>query len=112
MIHRLTTFNCTYVTLSENEDNDRIVSEGYVPAKSLPSPNGKWGLLYGTHRGTVMSRDQDSPIYDCDSYEALMQELHKVAKDWAGRGYFIWFAIAIAPDGTRHKMLHGAYYKS
>ncbi len=66
-----------------------------------------WKLDVGMHKGTMMSRD--TIIVDCDDeYKPLetFDDCLRVAKEhqarYAGFGAYLWYAHAIAPDGTRH----------
>ena len=69
-----------------------------------------WGLWFGIHRGTFMGRNEDAPLYGYSSYDHCLAALKRNIKQFAGQGYYISYAIAIAPDGKQHKMLDGALY--
>ena len=80
----------------------------WEPAPATPGP---WRIFFDIHDGTLMSRDQDMPgektYTTWDEVKAAMQ---KEIDHFRTLGYAIWFAQAIGPDGTTHKILHGAHY--
>jgi hypothetical protein len=76
-----------------------------------PSPNGKWGISIGIHQGTITSRDTDETSWEHDSFQACQDALTQAIAYLTPRGCYIWFAEAIAPDGTRHKLTEGAPYQ-
>lgn len=87
--------------------------EGEKTSNGVPSPNGKWGLQFGTHRGNMMSREDDGTIaWEYDSYESCIEAMRKNIADLAISGEFIWYAYALSPQGVRHMLLDGAYYVS
>jgi hypothetical protein len=99
----------------------RIYSEGecilhhvcVVPeeAKATATSTGKWALFYGIHRGTLVSRDCDTPEFQYRSYQDCITALIQNAVHFEQLGgYKLWFAQAIAPDGRQHKILNGAHY--
>ena len=77
----------------------------------LHNPTGRWGLFYGIHRGTLMSRDADGVDYRYASFAECKAALAEAAAHFARLGYSIWFAQAVAPDGTQHKLVNGAPYR-
>jgi hypothetical protein len=71
-----------------------------------------WLLNIGIHSGTMMSRDSGIHTVKFDDPTATLESLAdciECAKAWEANyrsmGYYIWFAFAIAPDGTRHNDL-------
>jgi hypothetical protein len=72
--------------------------------------SGLWALFYGIHRGTLMSRDLGNADYQYTSFNECKDALVQAASHFSGLGYWIWFAEAIAPDGTKHKLVDGAPY--
>lgn len=80
--------------------------------KVEPSPNGLWGLHYGIHRGTLTSRDSTLPTWEYGSVDECRAALKRHMDDfYTGIGCFIWFAYAIAPDGTKYRIARGADYQ-
>lgn len=68
-----------------------------------------WRIAIGIHQGTMMSRDFHSVSTKFDDSSAPLQSLAdciECAQAWRENyrklGYFIWYAHAIAPDGTKH----------
>lgn len=72
--------------------------------------SGKWKLSIGCHKGTLMSRDSDQ--VELDSLEACEEYVKESEKFWQQIGYFVWFANAFAPDGTKHQLHPGTSYRS
>lgn len=66
--------------------------------------SGKWGLWYGIHRGTTNSREE-SCYFHYDSYAACLAALIVVTNTHASNGYFLWFALAVEPNGTKHGLV-------
>ena len=69
-----------------------------------------WKLSIGCWNGTITSRDSDIKTVKPNSNDPL-QSLEDCKEcvvywgnSWADIGYRVWFAEAIAPDGTRHKL--------
>jgi len=68
-----------------------------------------WRLNIGIHGGTRMSRDSGShtvKFHDSSAPLESLEDCVECAKAWEANyrsmGYYIWFANAIAPDGTQH----------
>lgn len=82
-------------------------AEGAVtwPAQTAPAHQG-WAASIGVHQGDLMSRG------DCDLMDGLADfaACADVARYWTNLGYFLWYANAIAPDGTVHQIAVGAPY--
>ncbi|MFA6459300.1 MAG: hypothetical protein WCV79_02815 [Candidatus Paceibacterota bacterium] len=68
-----------------------------------------WKLHIGCHRGTIVSRDSD--VREHESLEACKGDVQKSEQFLAGLGYSIWFAKAIGPDGTEHRLHQGTPYR-
>jgi hypothetical protein len=85
-----------------------------ITGGTYASPNGRWGLTIGIHQGTINSPESEGPCWDYDSFEDCQRELTTAITRYEGLGqhYYIWFAYAIAPDGTRHKLTEGAPFWS
>jgi hypothetical protein len=68
--------------------------------------NNAWTLSHGIHRGTLTSRDSTSEggFASKEACEARLQEREEY---YNSIGYVIWFANAIAPDGTKHQLRPG-----
>lgn len=76
-----------------------------------------WRIHIGCHQGTLTSRDSHTVTekYGGGNLESL-QDCIDCAKAWesnyASMGCFIWFAHAIAPDGTNHQdIVPGHFYR-
>lgn len=66
----------------------------------------KWKLHFGTHRGTLMSRD--ASVEEYETLDKCRSFIARAEKDLADSGYVIWYAYAIGPDGQRVE-LHKEY---
>ena len=71
-----------------------------------------WRLSIGIHSGTMMSRDSRSHTVKFHDSSAPLESLEDCIEchqaweaNYRGMGYYIWFASAIAPDGTQHSNL-------
>lgn len=71
-----------------------------------------WTLDIGCHQKSVTSRDSatfDSfpPFFKNGEPLQSLEDCILCAKwhavYWESSGYYVWYAAAIAPDGTRHK---------
>ncbi len=65
-----------------------------------------WVLTMGCHAGTLMSRDQALIEYH-NSLEKCKQAVQKAERSWAVRGYVVWFARAVGPDGQSEELRPG-----
>lgn len=78
-----------------------------VPGLNIKSPDGTWGIRYGTHDGTLMSRDVPEMRWGMGSFEDCLNLVREsISSD---SRYYIWFALALAPDGTVHRIIDGAF---
>jgi hypothetical protein len=100
-MENVTRLRKTYRTYQEGE----CILHGKVENNS-----GKWSLFYGIHRGTLMSRDTYNAEFTYTSFNECVEVLALAAANLSKLGYWIWFAEAIAPDGTKHKLVDGAPY--
>lgn len=69
----------------------------------------KFYLSIGCHRGTLMSRDVDSPR-PFDTYEEAYQAYLQAKAFWRSIGYMVWFAEITSPDGTKTHLESNPYY--
>jgi hypothetical protein len=60
-----------------------------------------WTLSYGVHAGTINSRDT-SALHGLSDLAACRAALLVKERFLKSIGYVIWYARAIAPDGTEH----------
>lgn len=72
------------------------------------SNHNLYRLWFGTHNGTLMSRDEAVSYHD--TYEEAENALMHKAHHFAALGGYIWHASIVEPDGTRHKLVEGAPY--
>jgi hypothetical protein len=94
--------NLGYVFLDEGEK---------VAAEKLNNPSGQWGLKSGIHAGTANSADDaEPPEWGFQSFEECRKKLEELIPQYHAMGYRLWFAYAIAPDGTRHQLTHEMPY--
>ncbi len=84
-----------------------LEGESVIPSLNIKSPDGTWGIRYGIHDGTLMSRDVPKMRWGLSSFSDCLNLVREsIAID--SRHYF-WFAQALAPDGTVHKIIDGAF---
>ena len=67
----------------------------------------KWGLKYGIHRNSIISRDSDYSEFD--NCEDAIKSYHSRKKFHNEMGYFVWYAIIVAPDGTSTMLERNTY---
>jgi hypothetical protein len=89
----------------------RLYEEGEYTSEGQTNTTGKYGLWFGIHRGTLMSRDEDGATFRYDTYQEAVEAFQRNAHHFAQFGYYIWHASIIAPDGTRHRLVDGAPYR-
>lgn len=78
-----------------------------------------WRLVIGYHEGTRMSRDMHSASTKYQQSSSPLESLEDCivcARHWAnyyrGMGGYLWYANAIAPDGTKHEeIIPGTDYR-
>lgn len=63
-----------------------------------------WAASIGVHEGDLMSQEGCGLMDGLADFAACAG----VAKYWTNLGYFLWYANAIAPDGTVHQIATGA----
>ena len=68
----------------------------------------KFVLSIGCHRGTLVSRASTAKEYY--SYEAAYMAYHAHRAFYRSRGYRVWFADIVAPDGTKTHLEHNPCY--
>lgn len=64
------------------------------------APAGKVILSYGTHSGTLTSRDSGDPI-EYDSEATLRREFPELKASYEGLGCMIWFAFMYDDQGRQ-----------
>lgn len=69
----------------------------------------KWTLRIGCHRGTLISRDTDSPR-KFDTREEAIQDYQDSRSFWHSIGYQVWFAELIDPEGNKTMLEQNPYY--
>lgn len=72
-------------------------------------PPGPWRLHIGIHNGTLMSRD-DGWYENIPDLATCKERVSSDEAWYKGIGYVIWFAQAIAADGTEVKLHEGNVY--
>lgn len=73
-------------------------------------PSETWSLMCGIHAGTFTSRDF-SNVPALSSFVEAQTRLVELAHSYAKMGYFIWYAYAVAPDGTQHRLCPDRGYR-
>lgn len=70
---------------------------------------GKWQLVHGCHRGTLMSRDEGMPSTHNTRDEAYQAYLER-RKFYRSIGYHIWYAKIISPTGEVEQLESNPYW--
>jgi len=72
---------------------------------------GKWHFHFGLHRGTITSRDGETPK-EMDSLAECQAAAVKAQQDCRQLGCQVWFCYAMSPEGERHTLIRGEPYLS
>lgn len=70
--------------------------------EGLKAPPGKWLVVHGIHKGTVMSRDSGTSTHD--SPEKAHARFREAKADYARVGYVTWFAYLYDDQGNRTEL--------
>lgn len=79
-----------------------------MTANLKETPTKPWKLHIGIHRGTIISRGENTTSVDYDTYEPLnrFEQCLETAKKWRlnyeSMGYVIHFCHAISPEGKKY----------
>jgi hypothetical protein len=66
-------------------------------------------LVLACHRGTLTSRDVDSPHY-FNTREEAIEDWQKTRKFYRSIGYMVWFAQLTPPGGVMETLESNPYY--
>jgi len=70
-----------------------------------------WTLHLGIHRGTITSRDAESPK-PLKSLKACRTEASRAEQQYQQIGCQIWFCYAVGPNDKRVTLIEGVPYES
>lgn len=71
--------------------------------------NGKYRVIVGCHKGTLMSRDSTNNAFDTEA--ECLDHYTRFCENLRGTGYVLWYAKIIDPDGKTIFYKNGTPYR-